>query len=200
MKSAVLLFKADWHTKIAKEKQLAYFLLKSISMGKPDHICEQAVFKELFWAFARPLRNFLYYKCGDADLAEDLVQESFLRMWTACKKVSYDKAKAYLFRVANNLFLDEIKHRKVVAKYRINISKPVQNFTPQEELEESEFKERLENAIARLPEKSREVFLLNRVEGMKYKDIALLLGISVKAVEKRMHKALVELRKLSDRI
>ncbi|MBX2873844.1 MAG: RNA polymerase sigma factor [Saprospiraceae bacterium] len=169
-------------------------------MAKPDQICEQAVFKELFWAYARPLRNFLYYKCGDPDLAEDLVQEAFLRMWAACQKVSYEKAKAFLFRVANNLFLDEIKHRKVVAKFRLNIGKPVQNFTPQEELEENEFRERLEVAIAELPEKSRTVFLLNRVEGLKYREIALLLDISVKAVEKRMHKALIELRKLSDLI
>lgn len=169
-------------------------------MAKPNDICEQVVFKELFWTYARPLRNFLYYKCGDAALAEDLVQEAFLRMWKVCQKVTYDKAKAFLFRVANNLFLDEVKHRQVVAKYQINVGEAVQRFTPQEELEENEFRERLERAIAQLPEKSREVFLLNRLEGMKYKDIALLLDISVKAVEKRMHKALVELRKLSDLI
>ena len=76
----------------------------------------------------------------------------------------------------------------------------MQTFTPEHALEESEFRERLEKALAALPEKSRTVFLLNRVEGMKYKDIALLLGISVKAVEKRMHKALVEMRKLSEKI
>lgn len=169
-------------------------------MAKPNDICEQAVFKKLFWTYARPLRNFLYYKCGDAAMAEDLVQEAYLRMWKVCQKVSYDKAKAFLFRVANNLFLDEIKHRQVVAKYQINVAEPVQNFTPQEALEENEFRERLEQAIAQLPAKSREVFLLNRLEGMKYKEIALLLNISVKAVEKRMHKALLELRKLSELI
>ncbi len=184
----------------APDVKCLLLLLKSISMAKPDQICEQSVFKELFWAYARPLRNFLYYKCGDPNLAEDLMQEAFLRMWAACQKVSYDKAKAFLFRVANNLFLDEVKHRKVVAKFQLNISKPVQHFTPQDELEENEFRARLEDAIARLPEKSREVFLLNRIEGLKYREIALLLDISVKAVEKRMHKALVELRKLSDLI
>lgn len=169
-------------------------------MANPDHICEQAVFKELFWAYSRPLRNFLYFKCGDAQLSEDLVSEAFLKMWEVCQKVPYDKAKAFLFRVANNLFLDEVKHRKVVAKYRVQIPDAVQHFTPAHALEETEFRERLEKALALLPEKSRTVFLLHRVEGMKHKDIALLLGISVKAVEKRMHKALVELRKLSEKI
>lgn len=168
-------------------------------MADSDHICEQDVFKELFWAYARPLRNFIYFKCGEADLADDLVQEAFLRMWKACQKVPYEKAKAFLFRVANNLFLDEVKHRKVVAKYEITIAEPVQTFTPQEELEEAEFRARLEQALAGLPEKNREVFLLHRVEGMKYKDIALLLNISVKAVEKRMHGALLELRKLIEK-
>ena len=55
--------------------------------------------------------------------------------------------------------------------------------------------EKLENTISALPEKQREVFLLNRIEKKKYKEIALHLDISVKAVEKRMHQALLVMRK-----
>ena len=60
---------------------------------------------------------------------------------------------------------------------------------------EKEFMEKLESTIDNLPEKQREVFLMNRIEKMKYKEIALHLDISVKAVEKRMHQALVVMRK-----
>ena len=166
----------------------------------PQNVCDQEVFKSLFTRYYRLLNHFLYYRCGDEGLAEDLVQEAFLRLWKECSKVPYEKAKSFLFTVANNLFLDHIKHKKVVARFRLQHEVKLSAETPQFLLEEQEFKERLEQAIAGLPEKNRIVFLLNRIEKMTYREIAELLEISVKAVEKRMHKALVELRKLSDNI
>ena len=59
-----------------------------------------------------------------------------------------------------------------------------------------EFQQQLEATLAELPDGAREVFLLNRIDGLKYREIAELLGISQKAVEKRMHRALVSMREL----
>ena len=64
------------------------------------------------------------------------------------------------------------------------------NLSPEFVLEEKEFKTKLQNAIADLTDGQREVFLLNRIDGMKYREIAEMLDISVKAVEKRMSGAL----------
>lgn len=166
----------------------------------PKNICSEDVFKVLFFEYARQLRNFIYFKCGDENLAEDISQEAFLRLWKECRNVPSNKAKSYLFTVANNLFLDHVKHQKVVTRFRLQKIKELSPETPEFLLEESEFKEQLESAIEALPEKQRSVFLLNRIEKMTYKEIAALLEISVKAVEKRMHKALVELRKLTKNI
>ncbi len=66
--------------------------------------------------------------------------------------------------------------------------------TPEFKMEEEEFKVRLEAAIADLPETQREVFLMNRIDKMTYNEIAEALGVSVKAIEKRMGKALKTLR------
>ena len=66
--------------------------------------------------------------------------------------------------------------------------------SPQYALEEKEFKEQLENIIASMPEKQRDVFLMNRIDELTYKEIADRLELSVKAVEKRMHGALSFLR------
>jgi RNA polymerase sigma factor (sigma-70 family) len=63
-------------------------------------------------------------------------------------------------------------------------------------LEEKEFHQQLLEVIAELPEGAREVFMLNRMDGLKYREIAEMLGISQKAVEKRMHRALTTLREL----
>ncbi|MEM1357211.1 MAG: sigma-70 family RNA polymerase sigma factor [Bacteroidota bacterium] len=159
------------------------------------------MFRQLFADWGQPIRNFLQYKLGNLGQAEDLAQEAFLRLWQACGKVAPGKAKSYLFTVANNLFLDEVKHRKVVFKFQQrNTVKMATEESPEYLLEVTEFEERLQQALAELPEKNRVVFLLNRIDKLTYQEIAERIGISKKAVEKRMSKALVELRELSKNI
>ena len=75
-----------------------------------------------------------------------------------------------------------------------SLKKEGTNESPEFILLEKEFMEKLETTIANLPDKQREVFLLNRIEKKKYKEIAEMLNISTKAVEKRMHQALVIMR------
>jgi RNA polymerase sigma-70 factor (ECF subfamily) len=99
-----------------------------------------------------------------------------------------------LYTVATNTFLNTIKHEKVVRNHRQNIASQQNNESPEFILIEKEFMEKLERTINSLSEKQKEVFLLNRIEKKKYKEIAEQLDISVKAVEKRMHSALLVLR------
>lgn len=166
-----------------------------MDLEQPKDVCEEKIFQQLFLEHAKHLFQFLFYKSGNASLSEDLVQEAFLRLWQACKKVTPQKAKSFLYKVGSNLFLDQVKHQKVVRRYQLNPLPKSTPQTPEEVLEEEEFRLQLEAAIAALSEKQRVVFLLNRIEKRTYREIAELLEISVKAVEKRMHKALIELRK-----
>ena len=165
-----------------------------------DSTCEEKTFQKLFMEHLDGLRNFLYYKSGNSGFAEDTAQEAFVRLWKNCAKVPIEKAKSFLFTTANNLFLDEAKHRKVKLKFQQYVPKNQTSESPEFLLEEQEFKDQLEKAIDALPEGQREVFLMNRIDKMKYREIAEALGISQKAVEKRMHKALLELRKLTQKI
>jgi RNA polymerase sigma-70 factor (ECF subfamily) len=160
-----------------------------------ENICDSIIFERLYKDNAELLRNFLYYKFGNLENAEDISQNSFIKLWENCKKISPDKAKSFLFKTAINLSLNEIKHQKVVLKFNNNASERSQNETPEYKMIENEFQVKLENAIASLTDKQREVFLLNRIEKVKYSDIAEMLNISVKAVEKRMHAALLIMRK-----
>ena len=160
-------------------------------------VCEEEVFQTIYSTHAESLVNFMYYKSGDYSGSEDLMQDAFGKLWTECAKVSFEKAKSFLFTVANNTFLNKVKHQKVVLKFERLGHSQISNETPQYLLEEAEFKERLELGIAALPEGQRVVFLMNRIDKMKYKEIAEKLDLSVKAIEKRMHKALVAMRKIS---
>lgn len=162
-----------------------------------DHrnICNSKNFEVIYNTYAKDLRRFLFFKTQNIERAEDLMQDVFIKLWDNCSKVDYDKVKSYMFSIANNMFLNEVKHNKVVQKFNEVHKKEATNESPEFIMLEKEFLEKLESSIAQLPEKQREVFLLNRIEKKKYKEIAQLLNISVKAVEKRMHLALLFMRK-----
>ena len=162
-------------------------------MVKED-TCNSDKFKDLYFNHADGLRNFIYYKSGHTGFAEDSVQEAFLRLWKNCAKVPFEKAKSFLYSTAINLFRDRLKHQKVKLKFVVKNDPKSFQEDPQFLLEEKEFKTKLEEVIGRLPEDQRTVFLLNRIDKLKYREIAELLNVSQKTVEKRMHQALLVIR------
>lgn len=130
-------------------------------------------------------------------MAHDLTQEAFARLWQNCAAVLHNTAKGYVFKTANNLLINEYDHQRVVLKFQQKPTISHTNESPEFVLEENELKERLEAAIAALPEKQRVVFLLSRIEKMTYQEIADMLEISKQAVEKRMYIALDTLRQVA---
>jgi RNA polymerase sigma-70 factor (ECF subfamily) len=163
-------------------------------------LCEEDTFTAVFSEYGQPLFRYLYYKTGNTALSEDLTQEAFTKMWKNCASVIFETAKSYVFTIANNLLLNEYKHQKVVLKFQ---EKPQADRTienPEYLMEEREWKDKIEAAIAALPEKQRTVFLMSRIDKKTYKEIAEVLGISKQAVEKRIYKALNALRAVSKMI
>ena len=165
-----------------------------------DNICEEHLFSSIFNKYSKDLHNFLYYKFGENLNPKDKVQEAFIKLWQNCAKVSPDKAKSYLFTIGNNLMLNEVAHQKVVLKYTKTKPKSYTNESPEFIMQEQEYMVKLQNAIAGLTEAQRTAFLLNRIEGKKFKEIATLLDISTKAVEKRIYGALKKLREDIDEL
>ncbi|MEM1219708.1 MAG: RNA polymerase sigma-70 factor [Bacteroidota bacterium] len=159
------------------------------------NLCEERTYSEVFRTYSKTLLNYLYYKTGNEALSQDVLQEAFTRLWKNCAKVAFATAKGYVFKIANNLLLNEYEHQKVVLRHQQQAPvKESTQETPEYLLEEKELKEALEKAIAELPEKQRVVFLLSRIDKKTYQEIADMLGISRQAVEKRMYKALDQLR------
>ncbi|MEM9052121.1 MAG: sigma-70 family RNA polymerase sigma factor [Bacteroidota bacterium] len=167
---------------------------------KKENVCEEAVYDRLFTSIAPGLRNFLLFKYQNVQFADDTVQEAFLILWKNCKDVSIELAKAYVFKVAQNQMLRLYNKEKVHRKYMNFQSNDQTEASPEFEYEYKELSEKLKSAIEELPDGQREVFLLNRYEDRTYSQIAEMLGVSIKAVEKRMHKALVKLRKVCQKI
>ena len=159
-----------------------------------ENICNETLFASIFEKYSKDLHDFLYYKFGEVYNPKDQFQDAFIKLWENCGKVTPSKAKSFLFTVANNLTLNLTAHKKVVLKYQQEKPKHYTNETPQFILEGDEYMQKLQKALANLSKAQRTAFMLNRVEGKKHKDIAELLGISQKAVEKRIYGALKKLR------
>lgn len=166
-----------------------------------SYLCSESIFRSVFETNFKVLRNFLIYRYKDVERAEDVAQNAFVILWENCKIIKPEQAKSFLFTTAIRLSLNLIKHDKVVLNFEIKSNpKSTHQESPEFLLEESELKRMLEKAINDLPEKQRTVFLMNRLENHSYSEIASLLDLSVKAVEKRMHQALLSLRKVAKNV
>jgi len=147
------------------------------------------VFKELFDKYFDPLRNYIFYRSGDAELSTDIAQDAFMKLWEK-KLVSDKNIKGLLYKIAGDLFISQYRKQQTVIKFKNTYETEYAERSPEEELEYAELKTYYEKALSSLPENQRVVFLMSRKDGFKYKEIAEQLNISEKAVEKRMSKAL----------
>lgn len=168
-----------------------------LSLSKSNKAKEpltNAEYKACFEAYYEPVRNFIYFKSGDAELAEDIAQDTFIKLWENRDGIERKTIKAYLYTIAGNLTINYLKRQQLKYKF-VNRSQPrTEKMNPEYIAEMAEFNDELQAVLASIPEGSREVFLMNRIEDLKYREIAERLGVSVKAVEKRMSKALQILR------
>ena len=157
----------------------------------------QEEFKELFDAHFDAIRNYVYYRSGDPELATDIAQDTFMRLWEKKYLVKPDNIKGLLYKMAGDLFISSYRRHKLAVNFSIkqHHNPHNQEESPETQLQYKELEKRYETALRRMPEKQRTVFLMSRMDELKYHEIATNLGISVKAVEKRMKNALAFLKK-----
>ena len=158
------------------------------------NVCDESVFSSIYKEYSKHLHNYLYYKYGEALGPNDKMQDAFIKLLDKCKEVTISKAKGFLFTVANNMMLNEIKHQKVVLKYTEIKPKDYSNESPEFVLEEKQFLKKYQKALSKLTEDQRTAFLLNKVEGKKHAEIAEMLGTTRKAVENRIYAAYNKLK------
>ncbi len=164
------------------------FLAKSEGITETD-------FEELFEEYFEPVKRFVYYKSGNETLASDIAQEVFLKVWEKRKKIKKETVKPLLYTTAEHIFVSKWRKTKIELKFlkRTN-SNALNNESPEDDYTYKQTKEIYEKILSEMPEKQREVFLMSRIDELKYKEIAENLQIGIKAVEKRMSKALEMLR------
>lgn len=174
-------------------------LFKKSDSAHSKEVLTAKEFEEVFDLYYKQVRNFLYYKTSQSALSEDVAQDAFVKLWETREKIDKSSLKAYVFTIANNLMINKLKREQLKFKFLNYSEQRNDNVTPEYLLEMQEFDKKLQDVLAKIPEGAREVFLMNRIDGLKYREIAEMLGLSMKAVEKRMSRALSILRGELDR-
>lgn len=150
--------------------------------------------KKIFDKYHQQLFNYLIYRTGNTGDAEDLLQNVYLRLWKYRNNITNENLSAYLYSIATSLSNNLAKKRKTELEF---IRKNLHRSDTDLEVEEtwkSEDLEKLKQCIHQLPEKQRSTLLMNRMEGLTYKEIARYLDLSQKAIEKRISKSYELLR------
>lgn len=162
-------------------------ILKSKKFRKND-------FKKLFEEYFEKIKSYIYYKSGDEDLASDISQEVFIKLWEIKDKVDKETVVSLLYSMANNKFISHCRHSKIKLEFAQKENNQHKDYSTEEMFHYEETKKMYENALSCMKEEYRTVFLMSRMEDLKYKEIAERLGISIKTVEKRMSRALSYLK------
>ena len=152
-------------------------------------------FKHLYDNYFDSIRNYIYFRCGDRDLATDVAQDTFVKVWE--KNFNYENKKtvSLLYKIVSDIFISKYRKQKTEQIYINALDFDLYELSPDNETEYMETKLKYEKALTQLDENDRIVFLMSRTEDLKYHEIAERLNISQKAIEKRMSKALSFLRK-----
>ena len=156
----------------------------------------QQIFDYLFHYYYTGLVAFAIKYVDNKDIAEDIVQEFFYKLWIKRGELEIKQTiKTYFFTSVKNRSLDYIKHQQVKKKFVDQVKESADIHEDYDLLVESELRERINLAIEKLPEKCRQIFIMNRFDGLSPKEIAEKENISVRTVEGHIGKGIKILRK-----
>ena len=164
---------------------------------------DEKMFEFIFKAYFPRLKAFARKFIPEEDTAEDIIQEVFMKIWVKRKEIMEDTFQTYLFTLVRNACLNYVKHRQIVDSHQakmLDTSKAESLFyadffsDPYHKTIFNEIQGEIEKAMQELPEQTRKIFQLSRFEGLKNSEIAKILHISLRTVEKHNTRALERLK------
>lgn len=155
---------------------------------------DKQAFKSLFLKYYEPLCNYIYRTTNQLELSEELISDVFVNLWKRAENLEIQTSvKAYLYTCSKNALSAHFKSGKniyLTGNEEVSIQIEDSSQSTQAKIEFTELQEEIRKAINFLPEKCRQIFILNRIEGLKYGEISELLGLSEKTVGHQISKGL----------
>jgi RNA polymerase sigma-70 factor (ECF subfamily) len=163
---------------------------------------EKRAFTELMGRYQTRLLNFIYRTIGDRERAEDLVQETFVRVYRHLHRFDQTKKfSTWVYTIASNLAKNELRNRSrnpLVLFQTIKTNwesdhRPLEwednTYRPDDLYRKRHLKETIDRAVTQLPEHHRVVFVLRELEGKTYEEIAEITGVNLGTVKSRLNRA-----------
>lgn len=169
------------------------FWIENIQKG------DERAFEILFKKYYLPLTRFVWRYVNSKAIAEELIQELFTILWEKRDELDMDTKKsirAYLYKSAKNLALNQRKHSKIKDKYASEWVEQKENpeIYFRDEYREERIRKAIAKAIEELPPRGKMTYKLHRYDGLTYEEIADVMDVSVKTVESQMTRTLKTLR------
>ena len=177
--------------------------MNTIRLNKDENLLlriregDEVAFELVFFRYKGKLYDFIRRSIPASEDVESMVQEIFVRLWANREQLDPDKSlNAFLYTMARNEIFGHLRKLLVRRKYLEELSYTLNEIseTTERQLEFNELKSIVSQLIRSMPEKRREIYLLSRNEGLKYKEIAEKLGISENTVDSQIRKALTFLK------
>lgn len=172
-----------------EDKELDYLLLPAIRKGNSQ------AFTYLFKAYYSDLVLFCGNFIADRSTCEDIVQSIFLKLWNRRSTLRINTSlKSYLLTAVRNSCVDDHRHMMIIREHVASFTE-LYSYDTENYILYSDLNEKLQKAIAALPDSCRETFIMSRLEGKKNREIAEILKVSERTVEERIRKSMTVIRK-----
>jgi len=147
--------------------------------------------ENLYNRYARDVRRFALYLCGDVVMADEITSDTFVRAWMAAGRIRQPTVKSYLFTIARNAYTDLL--RRAARHTQLDVNMPDSRISPHTQMELTAEVHAVLAALQLLPEMDRAVLLMRALDQMPYDEIAQTLGISVVTAKVKVHRARLKL-------
>ncbi|PKP00817.1 MAG: RNA polymerase sigma-70 factor [Bacteroidetes bacterium HGW-Bacteroidetes-9] len=168
--------------------------VKLLALKQGDEKVFESVFREFYTPLCIHARRYLI----DPEVAEEVVQDMFFKMWDRRDSLAITTSlAAYLYKSVTNHSLNHLKYQSHSRKYKEYVGFQTDGYdavSAHDALVHADLEKQLIGLVKSMPERRRMIFEMSRLEGLRYSDIAEKLGISIKTVEIQMSKALEFMR------
>ena len=151
---------------------------------------------DIYKQYAKPIYRYIYFRIGNEEQAEDLMQDVFLKFIEVADKERITKLKAYLYKIAKNLIIDFYREQAKVVKIDIAKMQELVSSLGQSATESRIELEMMGQAIIKLKDQWQELIFLRYIEGLEYEEMAEMLNKSENYIRVNLHRARKELNKL----
>lgn len=155
-------------------------------------------FNKTYDQFADVVFRHCVFRVSDREKAKDITQLAFVRLWDyMSQNKEIDNMRAFIYRIANNLIIDEYRKRKDVSLDQMRDNEGFDiGFDPRHDIESRDEYVRAQELLDQLPDKYREAIVMRHIDGLSVKDIAHIIHETENVVSVRIHRAIEKLKSL----